>query len=193
MTNKVETIANIVFSIGYYAFIVLVVSLAALLAVSALPVPGNYKVKIVQSGSMEPSIKTGSIVIIQPRAEYTVGDIVTFGRDTKTDVPTTHRIVEARTESGAYIFKTKGDANESADVAELRQSEIIGKVIFDVPYLGYLLDFAKKPLGFVLLVILPAVMIIIDEARNIWLEIQKRRRAPAHAAEDASERTQHTL
>lgn len=175
MNRKIETIANIVFSIGYYAFIVLVVSLAVLLAVSALPVPGNYKVKIVQSGSMEPSIKTGSIVVIRPEESYAVGDVVTFGRDTKTNVPTTHRIVEARTESGQYIFKTKGDANENADVTEVRQSEVIGKVLFDVPYLGYLLDFAKKPLGFVLLVILPATIIVFDELRTIWVEIQKKR------------------
>jgi signal peptidase len=183
MKTKIESIANIIFSIGYYAFMVLVVSLAVLLAVSAFPVPGNYKVKIVQSGSMEPSIKTGSIVVIRPETSYAVGDVVTFGRDTKVDVPTTHRIVEMRTESGQYVFKTKGDANKDADVAEVRQPEIIGKVLLDVPYLGFLLDFAKKPIGFALLVILPATMIVFDEVRTIWMEITKKRKRNSEAGE----------
>jgi signal peptidase len=183
MKTKIESIANIIFSIGYYAFMVLVVSLAVLLAVSAFPVPGNYKVKIVQSGSMEPSIKTGSIVVIRPETSYAVGDVVTFGRDTKVDVPTTHRIIEMRTESGQYVFKTKGDANKDADVAEVRQPEIIGKVLLDVPYLGFLLDFAKKPIGFALLVILPATMIVFDEVRTIWMEITKKRKRNSEAGE----------
>ncbi len=176
MNEKLQKIGNIIFHTGYIAFIVLVITLALILAVSALPIPGNYKIKIVKSGSMEPAIDTGSIVIIRPDTTYAIGDVVTFGKDTKKDIPTTHRIVEMRTTEGNYVYRMKGDANQEPDTNEIEHSAIIGKVIFDVPYFGYLLHMAKQPLGFFLLVILPAGLIIIDELRNIFVEVRKRKR-----------------
>lgn len=183
--NLVHTISNGAFKILYYAVIVLVVSLALLLSVSAIPIPGNYKVKIVQSGSMEPAITTGSIVLIRPASTYVVGDVITFGRDTRTEIPTTHRIVDVRTQSGVYVYKVKGDANDAPDINEVAHASVIGKVLFDIPYVGYVLDLAKKPVGFVLLVILPALFIIIDEVRSIWAEMKKRQRSIGADAADS--------
>ena len=159
----------------YYIFIITVLALALLLAASLFPVTGNYKVKVVLSGSMEPTLPIGSLIFLRPASSYTVGDIITFGKDTKTSVPTTHRIVSMRTEPTGKVFRTKGDANEDEDSRDVLQTEIIGRVFFDLPYIGYVLDFAKKPVGFVLLVILPALAIIFDEITNIWKEVKKRK------------------
>ncbi len=167
---------NKFFKIIYYAFLALVVAIALLLVVSIFPITGNYKVKVVLSGSMEPAIHTGSVVVIKPTDSYKTGDVITFGKDTKTDVPTTHRIVDSRAESGKMIYRTKGDANEDPDGRETRGSEIIGKVMFSIPFLGYLVDFAKKPIGFFLLVVIPAGIIIIDEMWKIWKELRRMRR-----------------
>jgi signal peptidase len=153
-----------------------VVALAVLLVLSMVPIQNGPKVKIVSSGSMEPAIRTGSLVIIVPQSSYGVGDVITFGKDTVREKPTTHRIQDMRIESGAMIFRTKGDANEDPDGREIRQSDIIGKVFLSVPYLGYIIDFAKQPLGFFLLVIIPAGAIIIDEIRKIVKEIRGKRR-----------------
>jgi signal peptidase len=124
---------------------------------------------------MEPAIHTGSIVVIKPEKSYAVGDVITFGKDTKKDVPTTHRIAEMRAEEGKYIYRTKGDANKTEDMSEVPENMVIGKVLFSVPVFGFVLDFAKKPMGFVLLIILPAIAIIFDEAGNIWKEIKKKK------------------
>ena len=48
--------------------------------------------------------------------------------------------------------------------------------MFTVPYLGYVLDFAKRPIGFVLLVGVPALIIIFDEIGKIIREIKLMRR-----------------
>ena len=141
-----------------------------------IPIPGNYEVKIVQSGSMEPKIKTGSIVVIKPDDSYGVGDIITFGKDTRRDVPTTHRIVSDKVESGVFVYTTKGDANEDTDPHEVRKSEVIGKVVFSVPYVGYLLDFARKPIGFILLIVFPAGVVVFDEVMSIWREVKKKKK-----------------
>lgn len=140
---------------------------------SILPIPGKLEVKIVQSGSMEPTIKVGSLVVIKPAGSYQVGDVVTFGKDNKKEVPTTHRIVADRVENGTLLFTTKGDANEDNDTKEIRRNEIIGKVIFSVPFLGYIIDFAKQPVGFAILIGLPALYIAYDEVTKIVREIRK--------------------
>ena len=162
--------------IFYGFFITLLVLVALLLLVSLVPITGNIEIKIVKSGSMEPSIPVGSVVVVMPRESYAVGEVVTFGRDTAREIPTTHRIIGERVERGQTYYQTKGDANEEQDPREIAASEVIGKVLLHVPYMGYVLDFARQPLGFALLIGLPAAMIILDESINIFREIRRLRR-----------------
>ena len=159
----------------YYIVIAFIVLVAILLIVSAFPIPGNYKVLVVKSGSMEPVIKTGSVVVVKPARDYKIGDIITFGPYSKTKAPTTHRIYEMKVEGGELIFITKGDANNAPDTREIKKADIVGKVLFSVPFLGYAVDFAKKPLGFALIIIVPAALIIYDEIRKIFGEIKKKK------------------
>jgi signal peptidase len=154
------------------AFIVLV---AILLIFSAFPIPGNYKVLVVQSGSMEPKIKTGSMVVVKPAQDFKIGDVITFGPYSKTKAPTTHRIYDMKVVGGEAVYITKGDANNAPDTREIKKADIVGKVLFSVPYLGYAVDFAKKPIGFALLIIVPAALIIVDEIKKIYAEIKKKK------------------
>lgn len=126
--------------------------------------------KIVKSGSMEPEIPTGSLVVVKPAASYGKGDIITFGKDTKTDIPTTHRIIGINADGS---FVTKGDANEEQDANPAVRNEVIGKVIFSIPGAGYVLDFARTKLGFTLLIGIPAGLVILEELLTIMRETQK--------------------
>ncbi len=143
-----------------------------LLVFSALPIPGGVKVLIVQSGSMEPAIKTGSVVVVKSVSDYKVGDVLTFGPYSKTKAPTTHRLVEIK--DGNYI--TKGDANNAPDTRTINKRDIVGKVLLDVPYVGYAVAAAKTPAGFTAIIIIPAGIIIYDEAAKIVREIKKMRK-----------------
>ena len=91
------------------------------------------------------------------------------------------------------IYKTKGDANDDPDVREVREGEVIGKVLFSIPFLGYMIDFAKKPIGFGLLIIIPAVIVMFDEVRKIWREVKKMRtkRPPEAGAEEVDNRQEN--
>lgn len=161
----------------YYVSLVLIVSIAILFTISVLPIPGNYKVLVVESGSMEPAIKVGSIVVIRPEKEYKTGDIITFiDPSQKSKVPTTHRIYEIEIVSGEIRYVTKGDANNTPDTKSVRKRDILGKVLVSIPYLGYGVAFAKKPIGFLLIIFVPVIIIILDEVRNIYVEIKKRRK-----------------
>jgi signal peptidase len=136
---------------------------------------------------MEPSIQTGSLVVIKPETDYKVGDVITFGEDTRVAIPTTHRIFSISEKNGDTYYTTKGDANNEPDPNEVNRRDVIGRVLVSVPYAGFILDFAKKPIGFVLLIGLPAGIIIIDESCRIIQEIiamRRRRKKVYNDSED---------
>jgi Peptidase S24-like. len=82
-----------VLNLIYYVLLAFVVMVAILLIFSAFPIAGNYKIFVVQSGSMAPAIKMGSLVIVKPANDYKIGDVITFGPYSRTKAPTTHRIM----------------------------------------------------------------------------------------------------
>jgi signal peptidase len=164
-----------IFKVIYYIFIGLIIVIAGLLIISAFPITGNYKLMIVQSGSMEPTIKMGSVVMVKPVSDYKIGDVITFGPYSKTKAPTSHRIYDIKVVDGQPVYITKGDANNAPDAREITKRDVLGKVLFSIPYIGYAVDAAKKPFGFMLIIIVPAVIIIYDEARKIFEEIRKKR------------------
>lgn len=156
--------------------VILLVALALLLVAARLPIPGNYKVFTVISGSMEPALKIGSMIVSAPAKDYQIGDIVTFGEISDTKVPATHRIHDIKIVDGALVYITKGDANKTPDGREVPQSEVFGKVLFSVPYLGYVLGFLRQPTGFILVIALPAALIIFGEGKKIFMELRRERK-----------------
>lgn len=159
----------------YYIFIAFIATIALLLIISVLPITGNYKVMTVLSGSMEPTIKMGSIVVVKPQENYKIGDIITFTSYNKKKTPITHRIYDMEVVGGYPVYITKGDANNAPDPKKITKKDIIGKVIFSIPYVGYAVDFARKPIGFIFIVIVPAAIIIFDETKKIYEEIKKKK------------------
>lgn len=174
------------FSVIYGIFLGVIILVALLLIFSTFNIPGNYKVLTVVSGSMEPKIKLGSVVVVKPVQDYKIGDVITFGPYSKKVSPITHRIYDIRVVNGQPVYITKGDANNALDSREVQKKEILGKVLFSVPYLGYAVDFVKKPLGFALIIIVPAILIIIDEIKKIIEEIKKKKTLIDNAKEKQS-------
>lgn len=148
-------------------FLALVVVVGVLVYFSAKGDFYGWRMFIVKSGSMEPTIKTGSLIFVRKESDYKKDDIVTFGSASKADTLVTHRIIEVQEREGNKQIKTKGDFNQVEDKDLSPFSSIIGKFSFGIPYLGYVIDFAKKPLGAVILVVIPGTIIIYDEFQNI--------------------------
>lgn len=129
-------------------FSTLLVALVVLLAVLLWgPRLLGMEVFTVLSGSMEPAYHTGGCVYVReadPHALET-GDVITFRLSGETIA--THRIIEVTEESGEPAFRTKGDANEEADNSLVTPDRIIGKVVFGLPWLGYLAAYIQSPSG----------------------------------------------
>jgi signal peptidase len=166
----IEKIAKGLLQLTLFSLIVV----ASAVSLSLLPSVGKYRIFVVQSGSMEPAIKTGSLILVQPKGAYSVGDVVTRKTD-QSSVTITHRIVSQEVKDGKLVFATKGDANGPIDSEAVPQSNIIGKETIALPYLGYGVNFAKTPAGFFFVILLPALLIIVDEILNIRKVIQRNR------------------
>ena len=92
------------------------------------------------SGSMEPSIKTGSLALIHEQDSYEVDDIVTYVKDYTL---ITHRIIEIHDDEKIVV---QGDANNVED-EPITKNMIEGKVVCSVPYIGTVIRQLKTPIG----------------------------------------------
>ena len=133
------------------------------------------------SGSMEPTVSVGSLAVIKPTSDYKVGDIITFTppNSTSKKEATTHRIVEVTDQNGSIFYKTKGDANDTADTQLLQKDQIVGKYRFSIALLGYLLKYIKTLPGLILIIVIPATVIIYEEGRKIGRELRRMKLAKA--------------
>jgi signal peptidase len=176
-----------IFKIIVNAILGLLIVLGLFVIFSFIPFPGNYKIFVVESGSMQPTIKTGSLIFVKPETDYNIGDIITrTTSDPKVTI--THRIVSKKEVNKQEIFDTKGDANNAPDGANFPKSNIIGKELVHIPYIGYPVGYAKTTPGLILLIIVPAVIIIYDELNKIKDEIRvmmERKRKSAEKGEEA--------
>jgi len=146
-----------------------------LIAISILPIKNNFQILSVMSGSMEPTIKTGSLIIIKPANNYNVGDIITFitpmGKNSKDY--TTHRIFSIDNMQQSEFYRTKGDANNTPDGWVVKKDDVIGKHLAAVPYAGYLITYIKTLPGLILIILIPAIIIIYEELRKIHHETKQ--------------------
>jgi len=118
------------------------------------------------SGSMEPAIPIGSIVIIKDASaqDVRVNDVLAFKTEGTNVI---HRVIEITNEDSTLYFKTKGDANEDPDPGLVGEDQIMGKLLLVIPFYGYLINFARTPFGFLSLVMIPAILFIIIEVWRI--------------------------
>jgi signal peptidase len=158
---------------GYWLILVLLIILAGLITGSRLNIPGGYNLFVVQSGSMEPAIKKMGIVVVKPADNYQKGDVVTIQESANSDVTITHRIHQIEQTEEGKLYTLKGDANEDPDGEKRVEESILGEVIFSAPYLGYPITFSQTQIGFIVLVIIPAVIIVYSELLTIKNEVQK--------------------
>lgn len=145
----------------------------------------NLPFAAVMSGSMEPTIPTGSLLFIQKAsgAEIVAGDkptgdvIVFYFSNTKISdyflfavydpVPWSHRAIDKQLVNGKYYILTKGDANVYPDgnpnnpITWVPEDRVVGKVVWYAPYLGYPFIWIKNPLVLVGIVLVLIILIML--------------------------------
>ena len=138
----------------------------------------GFKILAVTSGSMEPVVTTGSLVIETVLRKFQVGDIVTYKLSQNPRNLVTHRIVEIEKINGSNFFKVKGDAVNQPDAALVPEDQITGKVILSIPFAGRIMAFGRTQTGVMFLAVIPAAIIVYEELKSIWKEVKKIRLRP---------------
>jgi signal peptidase len=122
--------------------------LRALLLIGFLMSVRNFSAQAILSGSMDPSIRVGSVVISEHIlfVDLMVGDIVTYQqKNDSTSILITHRVtaISSDTSGGGY-FETKGDANTNGDPYRVGKHQLVGRVVVNIPYLGSIVIWMRK-------------------------------------------------
>ena len=155
---------SIAFFGSFFVFFILQVSLNT-----------QTPVVVVESGSMEPQIYRGDLLIVKgvPAADIrngTVedmnGDIIVFNaQGVWSDPPAepiVHRVVDKKFEDGIWQFKTKGDANLIVDEGWVPEGNIYGIVIFKIPWIGWVKIFLTESGLLIPLLVIISVLLIIS-------------------------------
>ncbi len=154
------------------AFLIYYVISAKVVARKAGTIP-KLSLYTIVSGSMEPAIKVYDIILdirVDDPSTIKKGDVITFYSTSSisSDKVVTHRVVDIKTVNGSYEFVTKGDNNPTADSATAKETDLIGKTILKIPQLGRIQFFLATKLGWVLVILLPALGIIIYDIGKLF-------------------------
>jgi signal peptidase I len=149
----------------------LVPGLAVLaLVVYAVLFVAGYRTVAVYSGSMEPQLHVGSVVFVKAidSADVRVGDVITFQDPRTPGRLITHRVVKRFTHEGELVYRTKGDANPSADPWTISLPGTVGRASFDIPVVGYALVYAKTREVRTAILFLFALALLVWLLARIW-------------------------
>ncbi len=139
------------------------------------PMIAGHHMYIVLSGSMSPAFDTGSVIFVEPMEPEDIreGDIITYRGLGDSSLLTTHRVVGLEGSGQDLEFITKGDANDVNDPYPIPGENLVGKVTLSIPYLGFLMGFGQSKKGLLVLVVIPGVLLIINESFKLYKSISK--------------------
>lgn len=166
-----------IISRGISAVLALLTILSLMLAVSimigkskGIPQIFGYSFMRVVTGSMEPVIKTGSVIFVKNCGEDDIQeqDIITFySADPEIEgMIVTHRVVGISSVNGERLFTTRGDANNKDDDHLVGGEALIGKVKLISFRFGKVFELLTRPGVYIILVIVPlGLMLILNMVR----------------------------
>lgn len=171
--NKVFRIINLIKNIICWTLVVVLVFTLVLFFTSRIngstPSVFGYSIFRVSSGSMEPELMVGDIILdktVDNPEDLKVGDVITFKSNDYGDKLVTHKIIKAPyEENGKLMLQTKGIANEVED-KPISTDNVKGIMICKVDYLDTVYNIFLSPWGLLILIAL-IVVIFFDEIITI--------------------------
>ena len=169
--NTLRIIKNIIcwFLIVFLAFAVITFVVTKIKGET--PTVFGYSINRVVSGSMEPAIEIGDVIINKAVTDITdlkVGDIITFQGDSRFDNnKVTHRIIVAPYDDGTgnIVLVTKGDANKIDD-GVINASSVESKYLMKIGVLRFVYNIFFSQWGLLIFIFL-LILIFFDEIVNI--------------------------
>lgn len=174
-----------------YALFAILIGALLLVATATVPMLFGYHNYIVNGSSMGASLPRGSVAVSKPTSPYAleIGDIIAQ-RSSPDSTPVLHRIVDISVEDGQRLFVTQGDVNRTPDPEPVIFQGLGDRVVYSVPYAGYILNFAGSGLGRPVLIGIPLILLAVNILRDKRPSPQLRTTASAEtgAAQELSSR-----
>ncbi len=137
------------------------------------------------SPSMVPNINVYDVVLVnkvRDPSEIEKGDIISYNSSDFREgevISVTHRVVDVMIDNnGNYSYITKGDNNYTRDPVPVNYSSIIGEVSLRIPRLGEVQFFLASEIGWIIVVIIPALFVIIKAVIRITRLAELGKRIP---------------
>src|SRR4029079_13669986 len=115
---------------------------ALFVGVTVLPRVFGIELRTVVSGSMEPAIDKGALVVASPvsASDLRVGDVIMFRAPDGSGRVITHRVAGLNDDGATRTIQTRGDANNENDPWTVAPADLLGRVRGDIPYAGYAVE-----------------------------------------------------
>jgi signal peptidase I len=147
--------------------IILALLVLVLVGLGLIYILPGYNLYVVRSESMVPTINMGDIIITGPvKDTLEAGQIITYERN---DALITHRVKSVN----ETTLVTQGDAVEDPDPWIVKTSDVRGTYLFKIPYVGYVTRFIQTKVGWIISIIIPALVLVIWLAKDIVKEALK--------------------
>lgn len=146
--------------------ILMVISLVTAKIKGMQPSIFGYSVYRVSSGSMEPELEVGDVILgksVKDPMEIKVGDVVTYkGSGELSGMLITHKVIVAPAEEdGVIMLQTKGIANDIPD-SPINADRVVSVVVCELEFLEYFYNFFFSPWGLLTIIAL-IILVFIDE------------------------------
>ncbi len=134
----------------------------------------KFSVYTVVSESMEPTIDKYDVIVntkINSIDDVKVNDVITYISTWQVNygMTVTHRVIGTKTlDDGSKCLITRGDNNTSEDPICIKKSNVIGVVKAVIPSLGRIQFFLSSSIGWLLVVLIPALYIIVKDILKIF-------------------------
>lgn len=170
--GKILTFIPLLISIAFKLVIFAVLPVALFILISAKTASlGDFHSSTVFSGGMAPKVPAGSMIFTIKDWPYRQGDIVSYKNENGETI--TKRITNRLSRSGGIYYQTKGDADSDPDNQLVSETNIFGKAVFTVPFMGYFAAFLQTTPGFLGFIVAPVVLLISLELISVKNELEK--------------------
>lgn len=183
-----KRIYNFVASVFLYSvfFILIVIGLCVGLyfidqyqsSKSGINRPPLFGAYVIISPSMEPNIHVRDAIITMRKEQEKIkkGDIITYiSKDpSHYGIRITHRVVGIfENDNNSVSYRTKGDNNNVEDSKLVNHSDVLGKVMLRIPYIGYIQELISTVYGWILLIVLPCLYIIGSDIVKLFKKVNE--------------------
>lgn len=165
VSHKIFTIIGIVLCVILIPILLINITLIVKSYTNKDEVPkiGGFCPLIVLTGSMEPEISSGDLIIVKQieGADVAEDDIIAFfDPDGSGQSILTHRVMSITEKDGKRAFITKGDANNTEDRLPVTEDKLVGGYKLRIPGLGNVAMFMQTTAGLIVCVVLPLILLV---------------------------------